>query len=130
MECLAMLRRNSVVLCLALMLAACSGSNAPAPTAPPAAPAPANNEAQAAKQAALYEQMRASSSWEVALSLGNEVLAKYPGTPAAKQVQQSIVDVQEKVNAQAKARRLSRLWSYVTAAEAGGTQHTAAIESK
>jgi hypothetical protein len=117
-----------VPVCVCLLLAACSGGSAP--PAQTAAPAAAPNAAQADKDAALYEQMRSSGSWEVALSLGNEVLKKYPGTPAAAHVQESIGDVQAKLDAQTSARRLSRLWAYASTPEAGGTQHTAAIASK
>jgi len=124
-----MVSRNAVVVSLSLMLAACS-RGAPPPAANAAASAQATTAASAAKEAALYEQMRASASWDVALSLGNEVLKKYPGTAAATQVQQSIGDVQAKVDAQANTRRIGRLWSYASAAEPGGTQYTAAIASK
>src|SRR5689334_15767012 len=86
-------------LCVALVGAVSLGACGPA--APPsgaAAPQPA--EAQATKESALYDQMRGSSSWEVALSLGNEILSKYPGTAAAAHVQESIGDVRAKVEAQ------------------------------
>jgi hypothetical protein len=111
-----------------VMFAACSGGSSPPPSSAPA-PAP-TSAGQADKEAALYEQMRASGSWDVALSLGNEVVAKFPGTNAAAQVQQSLADVRAKVEAQANQRRLSRLWTYTATPEAGGTQYAAAIASK
>ena len=113
------------------MLAACSGGSSPPPSSAPAAPpAAAANEAQAAKEAALYEQMRASSSWDVALTLGDEVVTKFAGTQAAKQVQQTLGDVRLKGEAQANQKRLARLWTYTATPEAGGTQYAAAIASK
>jgi hypothetical protein len=108
------------------MFAACSGGSSPAPSS---APAP-TSAPQADKEAALYEQTRGSGSWDVALSLGNEVVAKFPGTNAAAQVQQSLADVRAKAQAQASQRRLSRLWTYTATPEAGGTQYAAAIASK
>lgn len=129
--------RHSILLPLmmtsAVALCACSGGNSPAPSSPPAKPAaavPPANEAQAAKEAALYEQMRASGSWDVALTLGNEVVTKFAGTPAAAQVQQTIGEVRAKGEAQASQQRLRRLWTYTATPEAGATQYAAAIAAK
>jgi len=114
-------------------LAACSAGNSPplssAPAAPPAA-APSPNETQAAKEAALYEQMRAAGSWDVALTLGNEVVTKFAGTQAATQVQATLGEVRAKGEAQANQKRLARLWIYTATSEAGGTQYAAAIPAK
>jgi hypothetical protein len=114
------------------VFAGCSGGGSPqsAPSAPSAQSAAATNEAQAAKEAALYEQMRTSGSWDVALTLGNEVISKFPGTPAAAQVQQSIGEVRAKGEAIANQHRLSRLWNYSVTPEAGGTQYAATNASK
>jgi hypothetical protein len=115
----------------AAVLAACSGGSSPPPSSAPAAPpAAAVNETQAAKEAALYEQMRANGSLDVALTLGNEVITKFAGTQAAVQVQQTIGDVRAKGEAQANQKRLARLWVYTATPEAGGTQYAAAIPSK
>ena len=127
-----MFPRQSIPLVLsAAMLVACSDGSSPPPSSAPAAPpAAASNEAQAAKEAALYEQMRASGSWDVALTLGNEVVSKFAGTQAAAQVQQTLADVRAKGEAQANQKRLARLWTYTATPEAGGTQYAAAIASK
>jgi hypothetical protein len=112
-----------------VLLGACSR----APEAPPpdaAAAAQAARETAAAKQLALYEQMRTGGSVELAASLGEEILARYPGTAAAAQVQRSIDELRAKAAAQTEARRLARLWTYAAAAMSGGTQYTAAIDSK
>ena len=126
-----MFPRQSIPLILsAAMLAACSGGSSPPPSSAPAAPPVAANEAQAAKEAELYEQMRASGSWDVALTLGNEVVTKFAGTQAAAQVQQTLGDVRAKGEAQANQKRLARLWIYTATPEAGGTQYAAAIASR
>ena len=126
-----MFPRQSIPLILsAAMLAACSGGSSPPPSSAPAAPPMAANEAQAAKEAALYEQMRESGSWDVALTLGNEVVTKFAGTQAAAQVQQTLGDVRAKGEAQANQKRLARLWIYTATPEAGGTQYAAAIASR
>lgn len=122
-----------IVLCLSLCaaVAACSSSSPP-PAAPaaPAKTAPAPNETAAAKEFALYEQMRGSQSWDLAASLGDEVVQKFPNTAAAAQVKQTLDDVRAKATAQRESRRLAKLWSYAAVPEAGGTQYTAAVESK
>jgi len=123
-------------ICLSLILstlAACSAGNSPPPSSAPAAPsavAPAPNETQAAQEAALYEQMRAAGSWDVALTLGNEVVSKFAGSKAAAQVQATLGEVKAKGEAQANQKRLARLWTYTATAEAGGTQYAAAIAAK
>lgn len=78
----------------------------------------------------LYEQMRANGSWDVARTLGNEVVDKFAGTRAAAQVQRTLDDVRAKGTAQAQQKRLARLWAYTATPEAGGTQYAAAIPSK
>ena len=126
-------RHPMIVILGTVMLAACSGGNSPPPSSAPAATpaaAPSPNETQAAQEAALYEQMRASGSWDIALTLGNEVVGKFAGTQAAAQVQATIGEVRAKGEAQANQKRLARLWVYTATPEAGGTQYAAAIPSK
>ena len=114
-----------------ILLAACSSNAPPPPAAPKAASAAAPvNEAAAAKERALYDQMRASQSWDLAVSLGDEVVGKYPASAAAAQVKQTLDDVRAKGAAQRDSRRLARLWAYAATPEGNGTQYTAAIESK
>jgi len=114
-----------------VLLAACS-SNAPPPATaskPATAAAPAG-EAAATKEQALYDQMRASQSWDLAVSLGEEIVNKYPASTAAGQVKQTLDDVRAKAKEQRESRRLAKLWSYAAVPEAGGTQYTAAVESR
>lgn len=113
----------------ALLLAACSGGNAPPPT-DPAIAAKAAFEARAAQEGTLYDQMRQSGSWDVAVSLGDEVLAKYPGTQTAQRVQQTIAQTRAKAAANAQTHRLAGLWNYTAATEDGGTQYAAAIATQ
>src|SRR5579871_4434391 len=121
--------RGSLFLATILIAIACSKS--PAPPAPdPAAATKSDTEAKANKELALYEQMRAAGSIDLAANLGNEILSTYPNTQAAAQVQKTIGDVRDKAAHQADALRLSRLWTYNAVPEAGGTQYSAAIASK
>ena len=121
--------RSASLVVLAAVLTACSGGTAPAP-APSAQPAQAALDAKAAQELTLYDQMRASQSWDLATSLGEEIIKKYPASPAATTVKQTLDEVRAKGVAQRDARRLARLWAYAATPEAGATQYTAAIESK
>lgn len=114
---------------IATVLAACSGGNAPPPV-DPAVAAKAATEAKAAKETALYEQMRKSGSWDIAVSLGSEVLANWPDSTAAAQVRKTLDETRDKAATIANTRRLAGLWSYTVTAEDGGTQYAAAIASK
>ena len=122
--------RCRFVLCLIWAMAVGACSQTPdAPAVDPAAAARAK-QASAGKELALYEQMRTGGSPDVAASVGDEILKKYAGTAAADQVQKTIGEVKERAAQQAETRRLARLWSYASGAQTGGTQYTAAIESK
>jgi len=131
----------SIVVFGAAMAACSSGSNqnqgatAGKPAAAPATPAEAAAaekaalEAKATRDLQLYEQMRIKENYDVAGQLGAEIASKYPGTEAAKKVNESLADVHAKAKAQAEAARLARLWSYTAVPEKGGTQYAASIES-
>lgn len=110
----------------AAVLAACSDKNAPTPAAPAAPPPPAVN-AQAVKSVEMYRQLLESKSYELAAPIGQEIVAKYPGTPAAKEVQETLADTTAKAATITSHRRLERLWSYQTGKESGGDQSTASI---
>ena len=127
-----MISRNAIALSVLtlLLLAACSGGNPPPSPAESAAAAQAMIAAKADNALKLYEQMRASSSWDLAASLGDELLQKYPGTAAAAQVRKTLTEVRAKAAEQLETRRLTRLWAYNAVPETGGTQYTAAIASK
>ena len=121
--------RALIVTLAALLANGCSKTpSAPAPD--PAATAKTDAEAKAAKELVLYEQMRTGGSVDLAANLGNEILATYPKTAAAAQVQKTIDDVNAKSKQKLETQRLSRLWAYNTVPEAGGTQYSAAIASK
>jgi hypothetical protein len=121
--------RNSSLFCVAFALALGACSKSPPPV-DPAVAAKAVAEASAAKEMVLYDQMRTRGSWDLATTLGNEVLARYPGTQAAVTVQKTLDAVRAKSAEQAETRRLARLWIYTAVPEAGGTQYAAAIVSK
>ncbi|MEO5559684.1 MAG: hypothetical protein ABIO49_07700 [Dokdonella sp.] len=118
-----------IALCTVGALAACSKGPPPATTsAPAAAPAPPAN-VQANKALDLYRQLREQKNWELAAPVGQEVVMKYPGSPAAGEVQRTLADTSAQAAAQTTHRRLERLWSYQSGKESGGEQNTASIYS-
>lgn len=105
-----------------LALAACSKH----PATPPAA-APVNSAA-AESDLAGYRQLVAAGSHEIAVTMGNEILRKYPGTPAAKEVEASLAQVQATAKANADAKRMAALWAYQsTTASDGNPQESASM---
>ncbi|MEP7044085.1 MAG: hypothetical protein ABI843_13560 [Dokdonella sp.] len=110
----------------ALLLAACSKSEAPTPQA---APAPAS-DVQGQKELDLYRKLQLEKSYELAAPIGKEIVAKYPQSAAAKEVQVTLADASAKADAITTQRRLERLWSYQSGKESGGEQNTASIYSK
>jgi hypothetical protein len=115
----------SVFVAAASLLAACSDKNASQP-APAATAQPAAN-AQAAKSLEMYRQLLQSGSYELAGPIGQEVVAKYPGSPEAKEVQETLTDTLAKAEAITTRRRLEKLWIYQSGKESGGDQTTASI---
>jgi hypothetical protein len=124
-----MIQRARSVACAALLgtlVAACS----PQPSTGPApAPAASPTHAQATHSLELYRQLQQQQAWELAAPLGQEIVAKYPGSPAAREVAETLTDTSAKAKAIADRRRLERLWIYQSGKESGGDQHTASIYS-
>lgn len=119
-----------LIMTIAASFAVACSKTPPAPPPDPAAAAKADAEVKAAKELALYEQMRTGGSIELAANLGNEIVASYPNTAAAAQVQKTLDDVRTKSAHKMETQRLSRLWAYNSVPEAGGTQYSAAIAGK
>ena len=114
-------------LCMALaLLGACS--NGPTPEQQAAA-RKAAMEKQARQDEATYDRMVAMKSYQLALPLGEQIVAKYPGTQAAAKIKAGLDQVRAEANQQADTLRLKRLWVYQVAPMAGGTQSTAAIDA-
>lgn len=121
---------------LALALAACAPSPAPAPatTTPSATSAQpagqAQNEVQAQKDLELYRKLLAENQLELAAPIGKEMIARFPQSAAAKEVQTTLADITAKADALTQKRRLQGLWSYQSGKESGGSQNTASIYSR
>lgn len=110
------------------LMAACS-QQGPAPAAAPSASAQASaNEAAADREFRLYKQMLDEHDDALAAPLGEEIVRKYPGTPAAAAVQKDLPKIEAAARAKAEHDRLANLWYYQTA-NVDGLQHTASIYS-
>ena len=128
-----MRRQTSALVVAAMLVAACSPSQPPstaAPGAAPAAPATAPAaDAQQTKSLELYRTLRKEQQWELAAPIGKEVVDKWPGSGAAKEVQETLADATAKATEIAARRRLVAMWSYQAGKESGGDQVTASIYS-
>lgn len=105
-----------------LIVSAC----APEPTAPAGPP---RNSVQAQKDLDAYHELVRVESYAIAVTMGNEILRKHPGSPAAAEVQTTIADIKAKAEARADSVRLKALWSYQVGPASSGTQSTASIYS-
>ncbi|HEY0179386.1 MAG TPA: hypothetical protein VGC30_07120 [Dokdonella sp.] len=121
------MRTRVVPSLLAALVAACSPTPSPAPV--PSQPAAPAVDPQLAKSLELYRKLQQEQSWELAAPIGQEIVAKYPRSAAANEVQETLADATAKANAIVTRRRLERLWSYQTGKESGGDQSTASIYS-
>lgn len=121
------IRALFVATALASALVACSPSQPPAPAAAPAQPAAAAPQGE--KELGLYRQLIEQKSWELAVPIGREIVARYPASEAAREVRASLDDAATKAEALTTRRRLEALWSYQSGKESGGTQNTASIYS-
>jgi hypothetical protein len=111
-----------------LLLAACS-QQAPTPAAPSASAQAAANAAAAAKELKLYQDMLAQHAENLAIPVGQEIVAKYPGTPAAIEVGKTLAQIEASAKAKAEHERVADLWYYQTA-NVEGLQHTASTYSE
>lgn len=120
--------RSLAILVLVLLLAGCSKPPPPTPEAL-AAQAAAANEAQAAQRLALYEQLRTGDKSDLASEIGQDIVAKYPGTNAAKTVALTLGELTARAKRAAESRRVAKLWTYHAVREGGGTQYSAYVSA-
>lgn len=119
----------AVALAAAIATTGCS-QQAPAPPAVPSASAQAAaNDAAAAKELKLYQDMLDKHAENLAAPVGQDIVAKYPGTPAAAEVQKTLAQVEATAKTKAEHDRLAALWYYQTA-NVDGNQSTASTYSE
>lgn len=117
----------ALAVCGAAILAGCSqqgGAAVPADNAQAQAQA-----ADAAKQLDTYRELLRIKNDQMAAALGQDIVDKYPNSAAAKEVRQTLPEVQQRWKENSEKARLQALWLYQVGPMEGGTQSTAAIYS-
>lgn len=116
--------------CGCLLLTACSqqDQNTPPPLDTAKAQAQQMSE-EANRQLQSYRQMLQMKNDELAAQLGEAIVKQFPNSDAAKEVQQTLPDVEQRAKEAAEKRRLTGLWTYQVGPMEGGTQSTASLYS-
>ncbi|WP_130617385.1 hypothetical protein [Dyella amyloliquefaciens] len=109
--------------CAFLVLAGCSQSGDQG-QAPQQAQAPADDSAQ---KLDTYRQLLRIGNDEMAVTMGKEIVNRYPNSDAAKEVQQTLPGIEQRYKENSEKNRLAGLWLYQVSPMQGGTQSTAAI---
>lgn len=118
-----------VAVACVMSLVACSSSQQNVPSAQDAAKAQAAaNAAKANEQLEMYEKLRSAGNLELAASIGEQIVQKYPGSEAATQVQKTLAEAQAVAKDAGAKRRLAALWLYQSGMMEGGAQNTATIK--
>ena len=109
----------------AVLLAGCSqGPGTPELTAQQQKAAA--DAATAARNLDTYRQLLRIHNDQMAATLGQDIVQRFPGSAAAKEVQQTLPEVEQRWKENSEKARLAALWQYQVAPMAGGTQSTAA----
>jgi len=112
--------------CAAWMLAGCSQQG----SAPTAEQQQAQAQAaDAARNLDTYRQLLRIGNDEMAVSMGKDIVKRFPDSDAAKEVQKTLPAIEKRYTEASEKSRLARLWLYQVAPMAGGTQSTATIEN-
>lgn len=121
------LRISIAMIAAALAVGACKPAEDPQVAAAAKAAATEQAAAEAAKQ---FEAEYGKQNWELARAHGDVLLAKYPDSAAAEQIQTHYDEAKAKGDAAREQRRTAALWAYQTEAAKGGSQLSAAIYAK
>lgn len=116
-----------LLVCLALALCACSAPDGQ--SADPAAQGRSSQAADAARNLETYRQLLRIHNDEMAVTMGKDIVQRFPGSDAAKEVQQTLPAIEKRYTEASEKSRLERLWLYQVAPMAGGTQSTAVIQN-
>ncbi len=114
------------VVCVVFIVGGCSQQGS--------APAPAAAKAQADAATAnanldTYRQLLRINNDEMAVTMGKDIVSRFPASDAAKEVQQTLPAIEKRYTEVSEHNRLSALWVYQVAPMAGGKQSTATIRN-
>ena len=122
--------RNSVLVgCLATLLVACSAPSGTTDGAEATHAAASTQSADAVRNLDTYRQLLRIHNDEMSMTMGKDIVKRFPGSDAAKEVQQTLPAIEQRYTEASEKSRLERLWVYQVAPMAGGTQSTAAIDN-
>lgn len=117
---------------LAMALAAgCSQQGATGSEKAGNAPAAAasSNSAAADRDLQTYRELVKIHNDQMASSIGQSIVSKYPDSAAAREVQQTLPAIAKRYKQDSEKTRLARLWLYQVSPMRGGTQSTAVIQN-
>lgn len=115
------------ILGLVLLAAGCSQQGGGSSGAAKPAAQAAAGDAAVAQDLDTYRQLVRIHNDEMATTFGEKIVHDYPGSAAAKEVQQSLPEIAKRYHENAEKNRLAGLWLYQVSPMAGGTQSTAVI---
>jgi hypothetical protein len=116
-----------LIFCGAASLAACSQQGGGAPAPGPAQQQAQSKDADAARNLDTYRQLLRIHNDEMAVSMGKDIVNNFPNTAAAKEVQQTLPEIEKRYTESSEKNRLAAMWIYQVSPMAGGTQSTATI---
>lgn len=120
----------AAAVCSLLAISACSQQDQNTPSPADAAKAQAQAEAtEASSQLQTYRKMLQMKNDEMASQLGEEIVKQFPNSDAAKEVQQTLPQVEQRWKETSEKQRLAALWTYQVGPMEGGTQSTASLFS-
>ncbi len=112
--------------CVAALLAGCSQqSGAPAPDA--AQQQAPSQTGDATRNLDTYRQLLRIHNDEMAVTMGQDIVKRFPDSAAAKEVRQTLPEIEKRYTEASEKNRLAGLWLYQVSPMAGGTQSTATI---
>ena len=114
------------VLCGVLALAGCNSQDQEQAASAPAASAQNDD---AARKLDTYRQLVRIHNDEMTVTMGHDILDRYPDSAAAKEVQQTLPGIEKRWKEESEKRRLDALWQYQVSPMQGGTQSTATTYS-
>jgi hypothetical protein len=112
------------VLCGVLALAGCNSQDQDQAASAPAASAQNDD---AARKLDTYRQLMRIHNDEMTVTMGHDILDRYPDSAAAREVQQTLPDIEKRWKEESEKLRLDALWLYQVSPMQGGTQSTATI---
>ncbi|MBL8300107.1 MAG: hypothetical protein JNN30_17340 [Rhodanobacteraceae bacterium] len=78
----------------------------------------------------MYDQLRSGDKIDLAAEIGNDIVTRFAGTPAADEVAKTLPELQQRAKVAGETRRLERLWTYQETAAGKGKQYHASIHAK